>query len=330
MGKLNIAAAIQQSWYGERPIAALLPLSAVYGVVVAARGWAYRRGWLKSYRVDRPVLIVGNLSVGGSGKTPLTLAVIDRARELGLQPGVVSRGYGGRADRYPLLVDSGTPASQAGDEPLLIACKAKVPVVVDPNRVDAARCLIESCAVSLIIADDGLQHYRLRRDAEIAVVDARRMYGNGRLLPAGPLREPQDRADQVDMVCRHGEGRDFWLVPDCARNIHDGRQRDPASFGRVHALAGIGHPGRFFNMLRELGLEVVEHPVPDHHRYTSADLEFGDSAPVLMTEKDAVKCAGFGHQDAWSVPVRTVLSQDCTEKIDALLKRITNHAKEHA
>lgn len=328
MKSSRLAAALQRRWYDERPFIILLPLAALYAGVVAIRRSAYQRGWLSSYRVTKPVLIVGNLSVGGSGKTPLTLAIIERARRLGLRPGVVSRGYGGQAKAYPLMVGPNTPTVEAGDEPVLIAQRAQVPVVVDPDRVRAARCLIDSADVSLVIADDGLQHYRLQRDAEIVVVDARRRHGNGWQLPAGPLRESLRRASSVDLTCVHGQKQDYWLAPGAARNLGDGRQRELASFERVHALAGIGEPERFFDMLRAHGLVVVAHPVPDHYRYSAADLAFDDGDPVLMTEKDAVKCTEYAGDDLWAVPVDTVLSSDCAARIDALLSRLASHTKE--
>lgn len=322
------AKAVQQSWYGDRPIRALLPLSWIYAAIVTARRWAYHRGWLTVSQLDRPVLVVGNVSVGGSGKTPLTLAVVERARKLGIRPGVVSRGYGGKSTRYPLLVTADTAAAEAGDEPVLMARRAHVPVVVDPDRVRAGRYLIESEQVTLIIADDGLQHYRLGRDAEIAVVDARRRYGNGRLLPAGPLREPLSRERNVDMVCVHGREHDFWLAPGPAHNIRSGEKRALSSFGRVHAFAGIGEPGRFFGMLRNLGLDVIEHGLPDHHEYDETELDFDDGLPILMTEKDGVKCVDFASDRLWMVPVETVLSAGCTARLDALLQRLVHPQEE--
>lgn len=324
MSGSRLSAAIERRWYGTHAPALLVPLAVLYGVIVAVRRLAYRRGWLVSQRVERPVLVVGNISVGGSGKTPFTLAIVDRARELGLRPGVVSRGYGGRAEHYPLEVRADTPTAEGGDEPVLIAQRAGIPVVVDPDRVAAARYLIAEHDVDLVIADDGLQHYRLARDAEIAVRDARRGYGNGWLLPAGPLREPKTRLACVDLECVQGAGRDFWLEPGLVRSLADGRIAALDTFrgATVHAVAGIGEPARFFDMLEAAGLDVIRHAAPDHHHYADADLDFGDDRAVLMTEKDAVKCAVFRDRDLWAVPVATRLSPDCTNEIDALLRRI--------
>ncbi|KEZ76914.1 tetraacyldisaccharide 4'-kinase [Salinisphaera hydrothermalis] len=327
MSAVGLSAAIQRRWYGSRPILALVPLAGIYGGVVAARRWAYRRGWLSSERVDRPVLVIGNISVGGSGKTPLTLAVIERARTLGLRPGVVSRGYGGRAAAYPLDVRPDTPAAQAGDEPVLIAQRSGVAVVVAPDRVAAARYLIDHHDVDLIIADDGLQHYRLQRDAEIAVVDARRGYGNRRLLPAGPLREPLARLARVDLECVQGPGQDFWLEPGEARCLADGRTVSLDGFRgqRVHAVAGIGEPARFFDMLEAVGLDVIRHAAPDHYRYAADDLDFADDRPVLMTEKDAVKCLSFRQLNLWAIPVTPCLSPNCADALDTLLRRLVDY-----
>ncbi|HET7314712.1 tetraacyldisaccharide 4'-kinase [Salinisphaera sp.] len=318
-----LSRAIQRRWYGQRSIAAFIPLAAIYGAIVALRRTAYRRGWLRAQHVARPLIVIGNLGVGGSGKTPLTLAVVERARALGLRPGVIARGYGGRSACYPLSVAADTPAAEAGDEPVLIARRAAVPVVVDPDRVAAARHLLARADVDLIIADDGLQHYRLARDAEIAVVDARRGYGNGWLLPAGPLREPRTRLAAVNMECVHGVRRDFWLEAGAAYGLADERTRRLDDFrgAAVHAIAGIGEPARFFDMLEQAGLSLIRHPVPDHHRYRPEDLDFGDDRPVLMTEKDAVKCAAFARTHWWAVPVITRLSVSCERALDALLAR---------
>lgn len=324
MSRSSLSAAIQQRWYGKRPIAVLTPLAGLHAIVVALRRRAYERGWLTCHRVACPVLVVGNLGLGGSGKTPLTLAIIERARALGLRPGVVSRGYGGRSAEYPLTVDADTPAAVAGDEPVLIARRAAVPVVVGPDRVAAAHCLISGGAVDLVIADDGLQHYRLARDVEIAVIDARRGHGNGWLLPAGPLREPLSRLNRVDRICVHGLGQDFWLEPGPAHCLADGRTRTLGEFapGPVHAVAGIGAPARFFDMLEATGLDVIRHAAPDHHRYRARDLAFGDARPILMTEKDAVKCAAFAQANLWAVPVQTRLAEVCADAIDALLRQL--------
>lgn len=312
-----------QAWYEDASWTALLsPLAGLYGVAVRLRRHAYRRGWLRSTRVAVPVIVVGNLTVGGTGKTPLAAAVALRLRERGLRPGLAARGYGGRVRRGARRVTADSDPREVGDEPVLLARVTGCPVAVAPRRARAAELLIEAGA-NVIVCDDGLQHYALARDAEIAVVDAARGYGNGRLLPAGPLREPPARLAEVDLVLRRGAGADFDLVAEAARPVAGGEARRPLSdFAgtRIHAVAGIGDPGRFFAMLRAAGLEVVPHPFPDHHVFRERDLCFKDNAPVLMTEKDAVKCAGFAGERHWYLPVVARLSVDAARRLDALLE----------
>lgn len=316
--------ALQESWYGPRAWALLKPLAWLYGRVVALRRHAYRRGWLRSTRVGVPVLVVGNITVGGSGKTPLTLALIEKLQKRGLRVGVVSRGYGGKAARYPMPVDQDSSTAQSGDEPVLIARRTHAAVAVDPVRARGAAWLIRHAGVDCLLADDGLQHYALARDAEIAVTDARRGYGNGWLLPAGPLREPAARLEAVDLALVHGADNDFWMAPGDARTLDGNRVCPIVRFAgtRVHAVAGIGDPARFFDMLRTLGLDVEEHPMRDHHVYKSADIVFADDRPVLMTEKDAVKCGAFATSRHWYVPVSLTMSDACEQRIDALLARV--------
>lgn len=287
---------LHRVWYGSGGGAALVPLSWLFGAVVAARRAAFRHGWLGATRVARPVVVVGNLTVGGSGKTPLTVWLATQLASRGLRVGIVSRGYGGRATA-PLRVTADTDPALAGDEPVLLARRAGVPVVVARERAAGAALLAPD--VDLILADDGLQHYALARDLEIVVVDGRRRFGNGRLLPAGPLREPVARLREADLVVVNGGAADAGtrelrmdLVPgDVVALAGGARSPLPAWAGRrVHAVAGIGDPARFFATLRAAGLDPIEHPHPDHAALTAADVEFPDDLPVLMTEKDAVKC----------------------------------------
>lgn len=303
-------------WYGETPSpwhARLL--AALYAVVVSLRRNLFRKGLLRSHKVSAPVIVIGNVSVGGTGKTPLTIAVVRRLREAGWKPGVASRGYGRSDDSIAAWVDADTTPAQGGDEPVLIARRAGVPVRVDRDRSAAARKLI-AAGCDVIVCDDGLQHYRLRRDVEIEVIDGHRRYGNGRLLPAGPLREPPERGAECDFRVVNGGDASFgeWsmqLRADCAVPMRGGRSRLLTSFGghRVHAVAGIGNPQRFFEMLRSLAIGVVPHAFADHHRYVAADFEFGSELPVLMTEKDAVKCAAFATEWHYSVPVTAELPE---------------------
>ena len=297
-------------WYGKAsPPLHARALATVFGAGVSLRRGLLRAGVLRSHRVPVPVIVVGNLSVGGTGKTPLTIALVRHLRERGWNPGVASRGYGRAEESKPRWVDARTTATDGGDEPVLIVRRTSAPTRVDRDRVAAARALA-AAGCDIVVCDDGLQHYRLRRDLEIEVVDGRRRYGNGRLLPAGPLREPATRGQLCDFrVVNGGEaGVGEWpmqLRASGAMPMRGGRLQPLSSFAghRVHAVAGIGNPQRFFQMLRGLGIGVVPHAFDDHHRYVAADLEFGSGLPVLMTEKDAVKCAAFATHWHYSVPV---------------------------
>jgi tetraacyldisaccharide 4'-kinase len=305
--------ALARCWYGRcRAIRLLYPLSLLFGLLVAARRWMYRSGLLGTTRLPVPVIVVGNLNVGGSGKTPLTLTLIEWLRRAGFKPGVISRGYGGRA-RAPMPVSADSDPALVGDEPVLIARRAGCPLWIGRSRGEAGLRLLDfHPEVDVILADDGLQHYALARDMEIVVVDAERRFGNGLLLPAGPLREPVSRLHSADAVVVNGGMRagDFpvptfamTLAGNVFVNLADpGLRATAAHFGDagVHAVAGIGHPERFFGRLKELGLDVSPRAFPDHHPFTAADLPPG---VVLMTEKDAVKCAAFPRADIWFLAV---------------------------
>ncbi len=303
-------------WYGDSaPPAHARLLAALYGTVVALRRKLFHAGLLRSHRVAVPVIVVGNVSVGGTGKTPLTIALVERLRAEGWHPGVASRGYGRRDEGKAIWVDSRTAPVDGGDEPVLIARRTGVRVRADRDRTAAARELI-AAGCDVIVCDDGLQHYRLQRDIEIEVTDGQRRYGNARLLPAGPLREPAARGAECDFRVVNGGDAGFGEWPMHLRTgnatpLQGGRDRPLASFGghRVHAVAGIGNPRRFFEMLRSLGIGVVPHAFDDHHRYLADDLAFGSELPVLMTEKDAVKCAALANEWFYSVPVTAELPE---------------------
>ncbi|HET7097903.1 MAG TPA: tetraacyldisaccharide 4'-kinase [Casimicrobiaceae bacterium] len=303
-------------WYRPRltPLtAALLPLSVVFRAVVAVRRFLYRSGILSSVSMRAPVVVVGGISVGGTGKTPLARALAAALRGAGWHPGFVARGYGG-SNVSPRAVSASDDPALVGDESLLLAADG-FPTWVGRQRVAAARALLEAHGeCDVIIADDGLQHYALGRDAEIAVIDAVRGFGNGRLLPAGPLREPRSRLDEVDAVVSlvtddaptPGEST-MRYEPSAWRNLVRAdavADRNAWRKGPVHAIAGIGDPARFFALVRTLGLDPVCHAFPDHHRYTRDELEFPGATAVLMTEKDAVKCARFADDRFWCLPIR--------------------------
>ena len=313
------------AWYAPRltvAAASLVPLSWLFGAIVRARRALYRRGWLASERVNAPVIVVGNLTIGGSGKTPLAIALAEALARAGRHPGFVSRGHGRRGGDVREARAGDDPAD-VGDEPLLLAATG-FPVVVGADRVAAARALIERHPhVDVVIADDGLQHYRLARDVEIAVVDESRGTGNGRMLPAGPLREPVSRLAEVDAVVRlvdgeaasppdHG-GRDTTMTHRVVaiRSLADpSRAVDPSQWprGRVHAVAGIGNPARFFATLARIGIEAVPHAFHDHHDYVAADLDFPGAAAIVMTAKDAVKCARFDDPRLHALDIRAEIA----------------------
>ena len=319
-------------WYGSHPLSiALAPLGWLFGWVAAVRRRAYRAGLLRSTKMPVPVIVVGNITVGGTGKTPVVIWLVEMLRRAGQRPGVVSRGYGGAATTWPQTVDADSDPSMVGDEPVLIARRTACPVVVGPQRVQAARKLLADHDCDVIVSDDGLQHYALARDFEIAVIDGARRLGNGRCLPAGPLRERPVRLQTVDVVLVNGEGPvgecTFRLSGDRAISLLDpniSRNLDQWRGGTVHGVAGIGNPDRFFAYLRVRGLTVVEHPFPDHHRFHEEELQFGDDLPVIMTEKDAVKCRSFARPHHWSVPVDAHLDPACEQRLQHLLADALN------
>jgi len=301
-------------WYSRGAIAWLLwPASLLFGGVVFFRRLFFKLHLFKSRGAGVPVIVVGNLTAGGSGKTPLVLRVAEILRENRWKPGIVSRGHGSSA-RDPREATIASDPAEVGDEPMLLARRSGCPVWVAPDRVAACKALRNlhpDCNV--IITDDGLQHYALRRDLEICVVDGRG-FGNGFLQPAGPLREPASRLRSVDLVVANGDagvdGYRMALEGDKLvrfTDAHDVRAAKSFAGRRVHAVAGIGDPQRFFQQLGRFGLKVVPHPFPDHHPFSAGDFDFGDQDPVVMTEKDAVKCKRFAQAHFWVFPVSASL-----------------------
>lgn len=303
---------IESSWYRKGLLAYLLwPASKLYcGLVVLRRGFFRQRNRIWPRLRVPVVVVVGGITVGGTGKTPLVVWLVNQLRGNGLRAGVVSSGQGGSGRDWPQRVTPASDAGEVGDESVLIATRTGAPVYVAPRYNKAARALLAEHGVDVLIVDDGLLHYRLKRDIEIAMVDSRRRFGNGFCLPAGPLRAPVSRLADCDFVIVNGMAKQgefaMGLRGNVAVNIRDSQMAntlDAFRHQQVHAVAGIGHPERFFDMLRVNGIEVIPHPFPDHHGFTAEELDFGDELPIFMTEKDAVKCRHLNLDNAWMVPV---------------------------
>jgi tetraacyldisaccharide 4'-kinase len=319
-------------WYrrGHPLSLILLPLSWLFCAVVRLRRFAYRQDWLLSHRLPVPVIVVGNLTVGGTGKTPLVIRLTEVLRQRGYRPGIVTRGYGGDASGWPQLVTPESDPFALGDEAVLLARRGGCPVAAGADRVAAARMLVGAEGCDIIVSDDGLQHYRLQRDLEILVMDAERGLGNGSCLPAGPLREPQSRRREADLtVCNGGACEGGWemaMIPERLVNLRNpGVNRDVSGLRgrRVTAVAAIGNPGRFFAMLRREGLLLDERTYGDHHRFTAEDVASWPPGPVVMTEKDAVKCEGFAGPDHWYLAVKVALEAGFEQRLSERLASLT-------
>jgi tetraacyldisaccharide 4'-kinase len=340
--------ALLRCWYGRCPAwfvplhwLLAIPLSLLFGLLVRLRRLLYRVGVLRVERLPVPVIVVGNINVGGSGKTPLTITLVHWLRLAGFAPGIVSRGYGGSAST-PMPVKPDSDPVTVGDEPVLLARRAGCPLWVGRKRVEAARqLLVFHPEVDVLIADDGLQHLALARDVELVVVDAQRGFGNGRLLPAGPLREPRARLAQVDALVINGaqslaqavpgpsfsmqiSGARFVNLADPGRCMTAAQIVEQAAGSPLHAIAGIGHPERFFNQLAALGIHAQAQAFPDHHAYCESDLPSGT---VLMTEKDAVKCAAIGQRSARSDLWFLAVDADVDAGLQTLILHLLNTRK---
>jgi tetraacyldisaccharide 4'-kinase len=336
----RLEARLVEAWYraGPDPLASLLrPPSWLFGMVVRVRRGLYASGGFGVERLAVPVVVVGNLAVGGTGKTPLVIALAQALAARGRRPGVISRGYGASA-RAARIVSAADAADAVGDEPLLVAA-AGLPIASGIDRVAAGRLLLERHPeVDVVIADDGLQHYRLHRDVEVAVVDGERGFGNGLLLPAGPLREPRSRLAEVDalvtLVREDGKaspgtpaevpGRATLMTHEPVRwrrLVAPSAMVDPSAWprGSVHAVAGIGHPQRFFDLVARMGIVAVPHAFPDHHRFVPADLEFPGASAILMTAKDAVKCAAFADARMVALDIRAVIDPRLVDLVQGRL-----------
>ncbi|HDR1022039.1 TPA: tetraacyldisaccharide 4'-kinase [Pasteurella multocida] len=318
-----------QFWYSRNWLMWLLsPLSLLFWIISQIRNALFKQGILSSYRPPVPVIVVGNLSVGGNGKTPVVIWLVQQLQQQGIKVGVISRGYGSQAKTYPLLVTSTTDPIEGGDEPVLIAKRTGVPVVISPNRQQSIELLLQTSNCDLIISDDGLQHYKLQRDIEIVVMDGERGFGNGFVLPAGPLRELPSRLSTVDFIISNGNQTKnadavMHLVPRYAVNLKTNEQRLLTEFqiSSVSAIAGIGNPQRFFNMLEEMGIQVQDsQSFQDHQRFEPAQFaKFDENRPLFMTEKDAVKCMKFAKENWWYVPVEAEIEG---EKVRSFLQKI--------
>jgi tetraacyldisaccharide 4'-kinase len=287
----------------------LLPLAAVFYLIMQLRRFGYRFHIFKVTKFPVPVIVIGNISVGGAGKTPFVIWLANYLKQQGEKPGIVSRGYGSKAKYYPYLIKSDSNYQETGDEAQVIIRRTECPMVIAPDRVAAVKKLLAETDCDIVISDDGLQHYALGRDREIVLVDDERRFGNGFLLPAGPLREPISRLASVDKIIVNGE--DMRLVFD--KKIYNVRSKISKNLTEfdgqtVHAVAGIGNPQRFFAMLKQIGIKIIPHSFPDHHQFVAKDLTFSDNLPIIMTEKDAVKCELIAGSDCWYLPISAVVT----------------------
>ncbi len=333
------------AWYqGRWWLWLLWPLSALLRGLAAVRRNQQSRN---AESLAAPVIIVGNITLGGTGKTPTIIAMVRYLQAKGLNPGVLSRGYGGVAPFYPYPVTASTDVKESGDEPLLIAMETGCPVVVGPDRVASAKVLIEEHQCDLLLSDDGLQHYRLQRQWELCLLDGERLWGNGLCLPAGPLRESTARLAEVDAIIVNGERTDtspagseaarrlssahtMTLAPNSWQRLHDGESLDIPLFTQRlvssvenHAVTGIGNPHRFFKTLASLGIDCQARAFPDHHAFQPSDLSFADNNPLLMTAKDAVKCRSFAKPDWWYLSVDASLPDAFWAQLDDFLREQT-------
>lgn len=317
-------------WYGEHrglKFFLLVPVSWFFCLLAWIRRSLFLLGPFSRFKAPVPVIIVGNITAGGSGKTPLVIWLARYLKDKGYQPGIVSRGYGGQAKIWPQQVRPDSDYVAVGDEAVMIAARTECPMAVGPDRPQVVQSLLEHHEIDVILSDDGLQHYALDRDIEIAVVNGERRFGNGYCLPAGPLRERPSRLDEVDIIVVNGEGErrehPMSVSNQVAVNMLTAETRSLSEFdsGGVHAVAGVGHPQRFFDSLRAAGLDIQTHEFPDHYQYSQTDLEYDDELPVLMTEKDAVKCMRFNNPGLWCVPASVELGNAFGQRVLMLLEK---------
>ncbi len=327
-------------WYGYHPAAQLLaPFGYLFGLIVGLRRFFYRSGLLRVRRFPVPVIVIGNVTVGGTGKTPLVIWMAEHLKRLGYRPGIVSRGYKGKSTVWPLSVTADSNPVLVGDEAAMIVSRSGCPMMIGPDRSKAVEQLLLQHNCNVIISDDGLQHYAMGRDIEIIVADGARGFGNGMLLPAGPMRESKSRVKQAHYIVTNGstlpESYGMYVRGDTLASLHDNgktRRLKDLKGQRVHALAAIGNPQRFFELLRNAGLELIEHAFPDHHQFSAAELDFPESVnPVVMTEKDAVKCRQHAHllepDRYWYLPVTAQLSPVFITTLSRHIEKLANEKK---
>ena len=317
-------------WYQKNPLKWILwPIGGLYGIVMEIRRLLYRWGLKIGTKMPIPVIIVGNISVGGTGKTPVVIWLTEELQSRGYRVGIVSRGYGGVSEEWPQPVSPESDPVLVGDESVLLARATGCPVMVGPDRVIAAKTLLATEKLDLLISDDGLQHYGLDRALEIVVVDGMRGLGNGLCLPVGPLREFSFRLAKADAVIVNGDGwecEDVFRAKPVAQRLYQvsssiKKTLEEFRGTQVHAVAGIGNPNRFFHMLKEANIDVLPHPLPDHASLSKADIEFDDSRPVFITEKDAVKCQNFAHSNVWCVPIKLEFQAEEKQRLMTLILR---------
>lgn len=312
---------VQAAWRADAAwLRWLLPLSLLHRAVLSLRRLLFRKGWRSAYRSPVPVVVVGNISVGGTGKTPVVSALAGALLARGLRVGIVSRGYGAQPGAFPRRVMPDSDWRSCGDEPLMIARQTGCPLVISPSRADAARELLQWQTLDVVISDDGLQHLALARDFEIVLLDSTMGVGNGRLLPAGPLREPPARLQGCDWILRRDSpvpAQHFRYRVDGLVNIATGETRAAEAFTgrRVLAVAGIANPAAFFSSLRSFGMDVCERAYPDHYAFVARDFAGLEALPIIMTEKDAVKCEGFAGLNAWFLKITAVLPENLVEQV---------------
>lgn len=328
--KRKIAEWLQVLWYKDLYVSGwMMPWSMIYLDIVRFRRFLYNIGIFKRTKLPVPVIIVGNITVGGTGKTPLVIHLVQWLKDNGYKPGVISRGYSGESNQAPQTVTAESDTALVGDEAVLLAKRCACPVVVAVKRVEAAKHLLAHHDCDVIISDDGLQHYALRRDIEIVVIDGDRRFGNGYCLPSGPLREPQTRIQEVDFVVVNGgkELQQGEFAMQCQGqtwvNLLTAEQQPASYFQRTacHAIAAIGNPNRFFAQIKAAGIDAQNHPFPDHYVFTADDLQFNAGQPLLMTEKDAVKCVKFAQANFWYLPVTAQLPAAFSQQLLNLLKQ---------